>query len=342
MIANKMKLESPFAFEAGGTLTGLEIAYHTSAERFDGSRKVVWICHALTANSDPEDWWPTMVGEGKLIDTSKYFIVCVNMLASPYGTSGPSTIDPATGKPYFFSFPKVTIRDIVRTLTLVREHLGIEKVDLLIGSSIGGFVASEWTATEPDVIGRLVLMATDVRITPWLSAMCEAQRMALEADPTFRAAGNLDGGKAGLKCARAQALISYRCFDGYLKTQSEPDPDTLFAGRAASYERYQGEKLARRFDAYSYYYLCDVLDSHNVGRGRGGVEAALGGITAGTIVIGIDTDTIFPPKRMVSWAKMIPGAEYFDISSDFGHDGFLLETGQLTALLEPELRRLDY
>lgn len=342
MIANEMKLESPFTFEAGGTLTGLEIAYHTSAERFDGSRKVVWICHALTANSDPEDWWPAMVGEGKLIDTRKYFIVCVNMLASPYGTSGPSTIDPATGKPYFFSFPKVTIRDIVSTLTLVREHLGIEKVDLLIGSSIGGFVASEWAATEPDVIGRLVLMATDVRITPWLSAMCEAQRMALEADPTFRAAGNLDGGKAGLKCARAQALISYRCFDGYLKTQSEPDSDTLFAGRAASYERYQGEKLARRFDAYSYYYLCDVLDSHNVGRGRGGVEAALGGITAGTIVIGIDTDTIFPPKRMVSWAKMIPGAEYFDISSDFGHDGFLLETGQLTALLEPELRRLDY
>ena len=148
----------------------------------------------------------------------------------------------------------------------------------------------------------------------------------------------MSGGAAGLRCARAQALISYRCFEGYGLTQAEPDDDTLFAGRAASYERYQGEKLLRRgFDAYSYYYLCNAVDSHNVGRGRGGAAAALGRIRAKTVVASIDTDAIFPPAEIETWAPMIPGAVYKRLTSSFGHDGFLLETKQLTELLEPYL-----
>jgi homoserine O-acetyltransferase len=171
-------------------------------------------------------------------------------------------------------------------------------------------------------------------VSPYLSATVEAQRMALEADPTFREAKDLGGGAAGLKCARAQALITYRCFEGYGLTQFEADPDTLFAGRAASYERYQGEKLVRRaFDAYSYYALCNALDSHNVGRGRGGVEAALARIKARTTVVSIDTDSLFPPQESSVWARWIPGADYIEISSRFGHDGFLLETARLTAIL---------
>ncbi|MBQ6175553.1 MAG: homoserine O-acetyltransferase, partial [Clostridia bacterium] len=159
-------------------------------------------------------------------------------------------------------------------------------------------------------------------------------RMALEADATFRPAASLAGGAAGLRCARAQALISYRCFEGYGLTQAEPDDDTLFASRAASYERYQGEKLVRRgFDAYSYYYLCNAVDSHNVGRGRGGVAAALGRIRAKTVVASIDTDCIFPPAEIEAWASCIPGAVYKRLTSSFGHDGFLLETEQLKQLL---------
>jgi homoserine O-acetyltransferase len=158
--------------------------------------------------------------------------------------------------------------------------------------------------------------------------------MAIEADSTFREAKSPEGGLNGMKCARAIALISYRCFEGYALTQAEEDPDTLFAGRAASYERYQGEKLVRRaFDAYSYHTLCHALDSHNVGRGRGGVAAALARIKARTTVVSIDTDSLFPPQESSVWARWIPGADYFEISSRFGHDGFLLETARLTAIL---------
>lgn len=337
MFANKIILENTFAFEAGGSCTGMQIVYHTSMPEYDGKTKVVWICHALTADSNVVNWWPQLVGPGKLFDTERYFVVCVNMLGSPYGTTGPSSVNPATGRPFFFDFPAVTIRDIVRTFIEVRKHLGIESVDLMIGSSIGGFAAVEWAVTEPGVFKHVVLIATDVRVSPWLTAGMEAQRMALEADCSFRKAENLDGGKNGLKCARAQALISYRSYEGYCLTQFETDPDTLFAGRAASYERYQGEKLARRFDAYSYWYLCNAMDSHNLGRHRGGVDAALSTIQAQTTVISIASDCLFPTREIARWAPKIPGSRFLTITSDFGHDGFLLESEQLIRIVGPLL-----
>lgn len=322
-----------FCFEAGGTLSGLEIVFHTSDREYRPGDKVVWICHALTANSDVENWWPQLVGPGLLVDTQKYFVVCVNMLGSAYGSAGPATTDPGTGKPFYFTFPKVTIRDMAAACTIVRKHLGIGSIDLLIGSSIGGFNAIEIAAGEPDVVKNAIFIATAPRISPWLSAQAEAQRMALEADPSFRECASLEGGKAGLECARAQGLITYRSYDGYCLTQAEEDPDTLFASRAASYERYQGHKLtARGFDAYSYYSLCNSLDSHNVGRGRGGVDAALGRITARTIVVSVDSDGIFPPEEGRRWASAINGCEFHVITSRFGHDGFLLENDQLSAI----------
>ena len=330
MIRHELFLDD-FAFEAGGRLDRVKVVYHTSPERCG---RVVWICHALTANSDPEDWWPEMVGAGKFFDTERDYIVCVNMLASPYGSSGPASVDPVTGRPYFFDFPAVTVRDMVAAMAAVRRELAIERIDLLVGSSIGGFQAVEWAVSEPDLFDRAAFIATSPRVSPYLSAGIETQRMALEADATFRPAASLAGGAAGLRCARAQALISYRCFEGYGLTQAEPDDDTLFASRAASYERYQGEKLVRRgFDAYSYYYLCNAVDSHNVGRGRGGVAAALGRIRAKTVVASIDTDCIFPPAEIEAWASSIPGAVYKRLTSSFGHDGFLLETEQLKQLL---------
>ncbi len=330
----RKELISDLTLEAGGALKGAHVVYHTSRDSWDGRRPVIWICHALTANSDPEDWWPEMVGPGKAVDTEKNFVVCVNMLGSPYGSEGPARENPETGKPWLLDFPKVTVRDMVAASICVRKALGINSVDLLVGSSIGGFQAIEWAVTEPGVFKRCAFIATAPRVSPYLSATVEAQRMALEADPTFREARDLSGGAAGLKCARAQALISYRCFEGYALTQAEEYPDTLFAGRAASYERYQGEKLVRRaFDAYSYHILCHALDSHNVGRGRGGVAAALARIKARTTVVSIDTDSLFPPQESSVWARWIPGADYFEISSRFGHDGFLLETARLTAIL---------
>lgn len=329
MIRQEIKVN--LNLECGGVLENARIVFHTSGAK---TGKVIWICHALTANSDPEEWWPEMVGPGKTIDTEKSQVVCVNMLGSAYGSEGPARENPATGKPWLLDFPDVTIRDTVTTFEAVRKHLGIKKIDLLIGASNGGFDAIEWAISAPELFNRCLFLCTAPRISPFLGATVEAQRLALEADPTFREARSLDGGREGLKCARAQALISYRCFKGYGLTQREEDPDTLFAGRVASYERYQGEKLVRRgFDAYSYYCLCNALDSHNAGRGRGGVQKALQAIKARTTVVAVDSDLIFPPAESREWTTWIPGAQYVEISSNFGHDGFLLETAKLSALI---------
>lgn len=334
-----------FEFEAGGTVSGLKIVYHIS-EYLDSllsarggrdtllspSDKVIWICHALTANSDVSDWWPELVGPGRFLDTDRYAIVCVNMLGSAYGSSGPAAVSPS-GDPYYFSFPKVTVRDIVNAEILVRRHLGISGIDLLVGGSIGGFQALEWAVMEPDVIRKAAFIACGARVTPWLTAHNEAQRMALEADPTFRRCTDLHGGESGLRAARAMALISYRSYEGYNLTQPEQDEDCMFADRAASYERYQGKKLSDRFDAYSYWYLTYSVDSHNIGRGRGGVEAALSRIKSECAVIGIDSDELFPVCEQKYIADHIEGAVYHEITSKFGHDGFLLEYGQITPVL---------
>lgn len=363
-----------FEFEIGESLPSLKIVFHTSPLMEGQSlrnaacdRKVVWICHALTANSDAEDWWPGLVGKGRALDPDRYFIVCVNMLGSCYGSSGPSDMKPDGSRPYLLDFPEVTVRDMVKANILVRKHLGIGRIDFLLGSSIGGFQAVEWLVTEPDIIGSALLMATSARVTPWLTAWEEAQRMAIEADPTFRhpelllergggeeasglshseisesrASAFLRGGQAGLKAARAVALLSYRSYAGYNSTQTENDDDTLFAGRAASYERYQGQKLASRFDAYSYWSLSLSVDSHNVGRGRGGVAAALSSIRAAVTVIGIDSDGCFPPSEVREMASHIRGAEYVEITSAFGHDGFLLENEQIGPVISRVLASVE-
>ena len=340
---NKLRIEDDFAFEAGGSVRGIEVVYHTSDREYKAGDRVVWLCHALTANSNPMDWWPEMVGKGCCIDPEKDYVVCVNIFASPYGTTGPrdwcaGKRREAKGERSPLDFPKVTVRDMARLFPIVRKYIGIEKVDLLVGSSIGGFQALEWAILEPEVIERAAFIATAPRVTPWLGAWMESQRMAIEADPTFKACESLAGGQKGLEAARALSLISYRTFDGYNLTQAEEDEDCLFAGRVASYERYQGEKLVKRdFDAYSYYYLTWSVDSHNVGRKRGGVAAALGEIKAKSVVITITSDGLFPPVEGREWAAWIPGAKYVEIESKWGHDGFLLETEAIVERLE-ELR----
>ena len=335
MTRHCISIDEPFVFEAGGSIPHLDIVYHCSERAYRKGDKVLWICHALTANSNPEEWWSDLTGPGKLFDTEKYFVICPNIFGSPYGTTGPASINPATGRPYMFDFPQISIRDIARLCILLRKKIGIDKVDFLVGSSVGGFYAAEWCIMEPDTIREAALIATATRATPYLTAYNESQRMALEADQTFREAASLKGGEKGLQCARSIALISYRSYDGYNATQSEADPDTFLAGRAASYQRHQGRKLSDRFDAYSYWYLTRALDSHNVGRGRGGEKEALRSIKADTTVIAIESDCLFPKKDMKKTARMIPGAKYTTIKSKFGHDGFLLEYKQLSDIIRP-------
>ena len=361
------KYGQPLTLECGETLENVEICYHISREfnqaDAKGRKKVIWITHALTANSDPCDWWDTLVGEGKFLDPRKYTIICANILGSCYGSTSPCSVNPATGEPYLLSFPRITVRDVAACHNLLLEHLGIEKIDLLTGGSVGGHQALELSIMFPHKIKNMVLLACNSRFTPWGSAFNESMRMALFADPTFgqqqyRIVGEWEdystrrregvssklsgrkieplGGKTGLAAARSIALISYRSFEGYNTTQFETDEDCIFPQRAGSYQRYQGKKLVDRFDAYSYLSMLNLTDSHNVGRNRGGVGKALGMIKANTVCVGIDSDGLFPTGEQKFMAEHIPGARYREITSAFGHDGFLLEWEQIKEVIESE------
>lgn len=329
-----------FILESGEILPELEICYHISKEfgtESGRSKKVVWITHALTANSNPCEWWDTLVGEGKFLDPRKYTIVCANILGSCYGSTSPLSINPKTGEPYMLSFPKCTIRDVAGCHELLRKEIGIETIDMLVGGSVGGFQAIEWSLMNGDCIKNLVMLASNERVTPWHTASNESQRMSLQADPTFMEQqytivdGKVQtkGGEKGLAAARAQALISYRSYEGYNSTQFEMDEDIIWARRAATYEQHQGKKLTDRFNAYSYLCMLDLCDSHNVGRHRSGTDAALGEIKSNTLCIGIDSDNLFPPAEQKSMAERIPNGKFKQISSLYGHDGFLLEWQQI-------------
>ena len=325
----------PFRLESGETLPGLTIAYHTFGELNADRSNCVWVCHALTANSDVADWWPGTVVEGGFLDPAKYFVVCANIIGSCYGSTGPMSVNPATGAPYYDTFPRLTIRDMATAHILLANQLGIDRVAALIGSSVGGFQALEWAVMQPERFRSVVLIATDAYASPWTVASDETQRMAIYADPTFGERRH-DAGSAGLAAARAIGMMTYRGSKGYNLTQQdcEASADNPFRlRRAATYQRHQGQKLVNRFDAYSYMTILNAFDTHDVGRGRGGKEAALSRLTMPVQVVGITTDIIFTPEEMRSLAASIPGARYDEITSEFGHDGFLVEHDRLNAIL---------
>ena len=325
-------IEHPFTLESGTTLPRLTAAYHTYGTLNAARDNVIWICHALTANSDCQDWWPGLVGPGCTIDPARYFIVCVNMLGSSYGSTSPRTIDPISGQPYGLDFPLITTKDNARFFSLVADYLGLRRIRLLMGGSMGGQHALEWACAEPERFDLLCVLATNARHSAWGIAFNETQRMALRADATL-GTDVPDAGKAGLEAARAVAMLSYRHYRTYTGSQSEPDEDTYDDFRASSYQRYQGYKLWKRFDPVCYYGLSRGMDTHHVGRGRGGVAAALERISSPTLVISIDTDILFPIEEQGVLSRYIPNSRLEVMHSDYGHDGFLTETVQIGELL---------
>ena len=325
--------DKPFELESGVVLPSLKIAYDTFGEMNEACDNVIWVCHALTANSDVADWWPHTVEEGCVLDPAKYFTVCANFLGSHYGTTGPLSINPATGEPWYGDFPIVTVRDMVRAHQLLAEHLGIKRVKLLIGSSIGGFQCLEWSIMQPDFAEKAAFIATTPRTKPWAAAFNESQRMAIECDPSF-GERSAEAGLKGMATARSIALMSYRGGMAYDKTQKDENYNEAgVVRRVHSYQRYQGEKLCKRFNAYSYYRLSQAVDSHNLARGRGRVEDVLQQIKATSLVVAITSDILFPPSDHIVMVKNIPDVEYHIIDSDFGHDGFLVEHKQLNNII---------
>jgi homoserine O-acetyltransferase len=329
--------EEELLLEAGGKLPGFQLKYTTAGQLNRERNNVVWVIHALTGSSDFTDWWKEFFSDDGPFSTKEYFIICANALGGCYGSTGPLSIHPVTGKNYFHDFPTVTNRDQIAAFDLLRQQLGIRKIHTLIGGSLGGQQAMEWAIQQPEICENLILIATNAQHSPWGIAFNEAQRMAIEADPTWKE-NDARAGANGLKAARAIGMISYRAYDGFQETQSENTNEKIDDFRASSYQRYQGQKLANRFNAFTYWLFSKAMDSHNIGRGRTGVIQALEGIKAKTLVVGIETDFLFPVSEQKFLAQHIPHAELEIIQSAFGHDGFLVEFDQFKKIVGKFLR----
>ncbi len=342
MMNDTLFFESTTAFktESGALLPGLCIAYHFFGNPEDRSRKLIWICHALTANANPMEWWPGLTGKGKLFDPEKYNIICANILGSCYGTTGPLDIDPQSNKAWFRRFPILTVRDLVHAHILLADHLQINHIDLLVGGSVGSHQAMEWAIMQAERIRNLAIIGGSAVSSPWLKAFSASQRMAIEADPTFFE-DRPDAAMRGLEAARSIALLSYRNATAYNNTQFVENEDPFICSKVESYQRYQGIKLRKRFNVFSYYIMTKCLDAHDVGRGRGGVENALRLIRAKTLVLSIRSDLLFSVDEHIRMANAIVNSHLQIIESDYGHDGFLLETETISKTFRSKFPFLD-
>lgn len=319
---NFYQYDGVFGLESGAELNGLQIAYSLYGN--PNADKTIWVCHALSGNSEVLDWWSGLFGEERFFQPSDYRIICANVLGGCYGTTGPSTAENP------LSFPLITIKDMVKAHELLADQLGVGKIDLLIGASLGGQQALEWAITQPTRMEQLILIATNAVHSSMGRALNEAQRLAIEADLTFGLKG---GGEFGLKAARAIAMLSYRSYEDFqLKQQDSPFTPEGYKG--ASYVRYQGEKFTQRFSAASYHTLTRAMDSHDILRGRRGSRAeVVAAVRARTLVVGIDSDALFPLDEQVFLANHIPNGELGLIHSAHGHDAFLIDYDQLESLI---------
>nr|MCW2728669.1 homoserine O-acetyltransferase [Aeromicrobium sp.] len=330
------------ALDSGRTLPAVRLAHETWGT-FDGSNAVL-ILHALTGDSHvvgppgpghpTGGWWETLVGPGAPIDTDRFFVVAANILGGCQGSTGPASLDP-DGLPWGGSFPALTVRDQVRAEVALADRLGIDRWHGVVGGSAGGMRALEWAIEHPGRVDRLFLLATSAAASAEQIALSRTQVAAIENDPAWFGGDYYDGPHgplAGLDLARRIAHLSYRSeselADRFGRTTQD---DGTWA--VDSYLRHHGTKLVRRFDANSYVVLTSAMDSHDVGRGRGGVEAALSRITARTVVAGIDSDRLYPLYQQHEIARHVPGAgPVAVVKSAHGHDGFLVEFDQVGEL----------
>jgi homoserine O-acetyltransferase len=338
-----------FAFERGGSLPSVRIAYETYGELSPERDNAVLVLHALTGDSHlvgeagpgqpTAGWWSGMVGPGLAIDTDRWFVVAPNMLGGCQGTTGPASLAPDSHE-WGARFPYVTVRDQVRAQIAFSDAIGIDRWSAIIGGSMGGMHALEWGIIAPERVERLALLAAPARSNADQIALNSVQAQAIRMDPQFRGGSYYDaadgeGPHIGLALARRMALLNYRSpteLNDRFERSWQSDISPLGAdGRFAveSYLDFHGNKFTRRFDANSYIRLVDSMNSHDVGRDRGGIAAALATVTARTLVLGIDSDRLFPVADQEEIARHIPsaldGTEPVVISSRFGHDGFLIE-----------------
>ena len=330
-------IDEPFELETGESLPHVRIAYRT---RGSPQPNATLVSHALTGSADADDRWADLIGPGRALDPERDFIVSANVLGGCYGTTGPTSRADGAFEPYGGSFPKVTIRDMVRLQALLLDRLGVATLDLVIGGSMGGMQALEWPLLFPDRVRAIAPIAVGAAQSAWGIALSEAHRQAFKADANV--AGSRyplgAGPTQGLAAARSMAMISYRSPHNFEDRFGRGEDES---GRyeVQSYLRYQGEKLVNRFDANTYLTLIDAMDSHDVSKGRASMDEALHSIGQPALVVGVSSDGLYPASEVAAMAAQLPRAEFVEIDAPHGHDAFLIRVDEVNDLLVDFINR---
>jgi homoserine O-acetyltransferase len=357
------------ALDGGGSLSGFTLAYETWGTLDADASNAILVCHAWTGDSHlagpaglghaTPGWWEGAVGPGLAIDTDRFFVVCINVLGGCQGSTGPASIDPATGTPYGSQFPVLTVRDMVRAQRYVADHLAIGRWHAVVGGSMGGMQALEWAITYPDRVASLVVIASCLQSSAQQIAWGAIGRRSIRLDPKWRGGDYYDaepgdGPHEGFAIARMVAQVTFRSDDvftdrfGRELARDEAltsDPTGRFdlwqRFEVERYLDYHGEKLVRRFDANSYLVVGKAMDLHDVARGRGGLDQALARIRVPTLAVGIWSDVLYPSYQQQQIALLLKAqgtpSRYVEIDSLHGHDAFLIDLDQVGAALGPFL-----
>lgn len=330
----RLTLDQPFGLESGVSLPELSLAYRTWGTLSPAADNAILVCHALTGSADADRWWAPLFGRGRVLDPGRDFIVCANVLGGCYGTTGPTTLAP-DGQPWGARFPAISIRDQVRAQMALADALGIRRIRLVIGGSMGGLQALEWALLDPERTAAVISLAASSRHSPWCLVWSETQRQALAADPKYRDGDYdlQDPPRAGLAAARAIAMVTYRSPRSLARRFGRQRGGELFGNQADrpgdfavnGWLRHHGRMLVERFDANSYRVLLDAMDTHDLGRERGGLKTALGALHQPVLIGSIASDGLYVPSDQWELARLIPGARFLNIQSEHGHDGFLID-----------------
>lgn len=345
----RLRLGRDFPLESGAVLPQLDVGFRTWGRPNAAADNAVVVCHALTGTADADDWWAPLFGPGQALDPERDFIVCANVLGGCYGSTGPTSEAP-DGRPYGARFPRITVRDQVDAQRRLLDALGVRGIRLVIGGSMGGLQALEWALRDLRV-QAVATVAASGRHSPWCIAWSEAQRQAIAADAKF-ADGHYDPAdppRAGLAAARAIAMLTYRTAASLGARYGRAPGAEVFGARAkrpdepavAGWLSHHGDLLNHRFDANTYLRLIDAMDSHDLGRGRGGFEAACARLAQPTLVVSIPNDALYVPADQQELAQALPDARIEVLESEHGHDGFLLDAVALAPIVRDFRRSLD-
>ncbi len=337
----RLRLGRDIPLESGAVLPELALAFRTWGRLNAAADNAVVICHALTGTADADSWWAPLFGPGRAFDPELDFIVCANVLGGCYGSTGPTSEAP-DGRPLGARFPRITVRDQVAAQQRLLDALGVRGIRLVVGGSMGGLQALEWALLDARV-QAVATIAASGRHSPWCIAWSEAQRQALIADARFQD-GHYDPSdppRAGLAAARAIAMLTYRTAGSLAERYGRARGDAVFGERAkrpqdpavSGWLSHHGDLLNQRFDANTYLRLLDAMDSHDLGRDRGGFEAACRKLRQPVLVVSIPEDALYVPADQYELADALPNARLATLPSRHGHDGFLIDAAGLDPLL---------